>query len=110
MVDNCIFADKNVYYLSLMSQYIKKGDIDGKKNNYHHDYGRLSTILVKLFGEKKVIFDSNNLSQFLFYFLQLCQNSGIKLSKSAIEEALNKCKNTKCKEMLNQYIEKEYIK
>ena len=85
---------ESVHFLSLMSNYIKPGDISNTFNN-------LSNILIDLCNN-----DGNrDISQFLFYFLRLCDNSNVKLSKSVIHDAINKCQNEKCKQMLNQYIE-----
>ena len=66
--------------------------------------------LIKLFDDAEDICDSINLSQCLFYFLQLCKNGGVKLPKSTIEEALSKCQNEKCSRMLKQHITTEYEK
>ena len=91
-----------------MSQYIRKGDINDEKGYKDDLRGRFSQTLIRLFDKNYNICDSNNLSQFLMYFFKLCDNGDVKLSKSTIEYALNECKNEKCKEMLNQYVQNEY--
>ena len=101
IVNDCIFKYGNLHYLSLLSHYIRKGDVnrDDSDLDYH---------LWRLFDEAENISRSNNLDQFLFYFLKLCKNGDVTLTQSKIEEALNMCRNSKCKEILNEYIEKEY--
>ena len=87
-----------------MSQYIRKGNIARGK---HY---KLANTLIALFDEKWDISQSLDLSKVLFYFLQLCKNGDIKLTKSTLERALNECYiigNTKCKKMLTEYIEQE---
>ena len=95
-----------------MSQYIRKGDINDEKEMEQESHGILSSILIELFDhdydDKEVCSDSSNLSQLLFYFVKLCNNGGVKLPKSTIEYVLKQCKNDKCKEMLNGYIDQKY--
>ena len=98
MVHDCTFHYYNGYFVSLFSEYIEKGDIND-------DDGKLSKQLIKFFDEKQEISRSNSLYYYLFWFLQLCVNGDVKLSKSAVEEALNQCKNEKCKHAINQYNE-----
>ena len=100
MIEKCILESNNVYFLSLMSQHIRKGDVDDLYSDFGHT-------LSKLFDKKQDTSNSLNLSIFLFYFLELCKN-GVRLDKLRIEKILNKCKDEKCCQMLNQYIEKEY--
>lgn len=83
-----------------MSQYIRKGDVKNGRGWGIH--------LGTLFDEEEDISRSNNLDQFLLYFLQLCKNGGVTLEQSYVEWALNECRNSKCKEILKEYIEKEY--
>ena len=98
MIKNCIFKCQNVNFLSLMSQYMRKGDVNDQDSI-------LSEKLIKLFDDKIDISRSIDLSQFLSHFFELCENCDVKFSKSTIEEALNKCQDEKCKEMLSQYIQ-----
>ena len=81
-----------------MSQHVQNGDINDKESE-------LDKHLIRLFEEKDILY-SIDLSQCLFYFLQLCNNGHVKLSKSTIEDTLNKCQNEKCKQMLNEYSRK----
>ena len=97
----CIFTYKNIYYLSLISEYIEDGDIDDTDID-----DTVGSLLIKLFDEKEDSWYSTNLSQLLFYFLKLCNNGHVKISKSVVEKALKACKNEKCQEMLNGYISK----
>ena len=102
MVEKCIFKDENVYYLSLMSEGIEKRDDDA-------EYDKFDRMLIKLFDEKEDVSHSKNLSHILHCFLKLCDNGGVRLSKSTIEQALAQCKNEKCQQILKQYIEKENL-
>lgn len=97
MITQCIFRYKNVYFLSLMSEYIGKGDVTDDSNVW-------SEYLLDFFDVYQPVSRSNNLSQLLFYFLKLCQNCNVKLDQSTFKEALKKCKNEKCQDMLKQYI------
>ena len=54
----------------------------------------------------KCICYSVDLDQSLFYFLGICKRCNIQFEKSTIKPMLRICKNAKCREMLNQYIEK----
>ena len=74
-----------------MSDYAKAGDIEDNLRNVLMD-------LCKHDGKWDI-------SEFLDYFLRLCDNSDAKLSKSALDKALNKCQNEQCKQMLNKYID-----
>ena len=103
MMDHCMFKFPNIHYLSLMSKYIGKGDINNEDS-------KLNSKLMKLFDDKKQsdktdIIDSNeyNVSQFLYYFFQLCNNGDCKFDKPTIERALNKCKDEQCEKMLKEY-------
>lgn len=97
-----MFKHPNVYFLSLMSQYIKKGDINSQDSE-------LNKKLIKLFDAKQDISSGNlnDLAKFLFYVFQLCKNGEIQFDKTTIKKALNKCKSDKCKQMLNEYIKNE---
>ena len=55
MLEKCMFEDKNVYYLSLMSKYIRPGDV-------HVQDSRLEQKLMQLSR------DSVNKSQFVLFF------------------------------------------
>ena len=91
MIENCIFSHHaNVYFLFVISKYIKKGDISNEK-------GKLDQMLENIFDEENEIVNNSNLFEnILFYFIQLCKNGDVKLSQSAIEDVLNKCKHDKC--------------
>ena len=86
-----------------MSQYISKGDINNEKGGLHRR-------LMALFDEKYKVYNSTKLEQLLFYFFKLCDNGNVIFDKATIEDALSKCKNDKCKEILNQYIAEKDLK
>ena len=89
MIEQCI-KDENVYYLSLMSQYIKKYDINTRN-------GKFDKWLISVFSQ-------NESTKLLDCFLRLCKKCDVKFEKETISDALSKCKNNeKCVSMLNQY-------
>ena len=68
MVDTCIFDYVNIYFLSLMSQYTNKGDINNED-------GKMGEKLIALFERRfmKKIANSDSLSEFLFFFYNCVQ-------------------------------------
>ena len=89
MIEQCI-KDENVYYLSLMSQYIEKGEIYTRN-------GKFDELLISLFS-------TTQQRKLLDCFLRLCQKCNVQFKKETISDALSKCKNDEeCVSMLNKY-------
>ena len=88
MIEDCII-DENVYYLSLMSQYIEKDDIDTREVQF-------DKLLVSAVSK-------NESTKLLNYFLRICKKCDVQFKKEAISDALSKCQNTECVSMLNEY-------
>ena len=106
-MDTCIFGCKNVYFLSLMSQYIEESDVNDEIKDLHHlrGHGPSRKMLIKMFDNQHFGLNTNSLvPTFLFHWLQICQKSDVKFSKSAIEYTLKTCTGEKYEEILNQYI------
>lgn len=79
---------------------MRKGDINMQET-------ALNENLNGFFNEWRTVYHVTDLSQNLLYFLKICTNCDIKFAFPTIIEALHKCKDSKCKELLNQYIKKE---
>ena len=86
-IEHCI-KNENVYYLSLMSQYIEKDD------TRRVDFDEL---LISVFSQ-------NESTKLLHCFLTLCKKCDVKFEKETVSDALSKCQNKEeCVSMLNEY-------
>ena len=99
MIEKCIFEHRNAHYLELLSQYIRKGDIDDNS-------GELSAILDKFLH--KYVWSFGSLQQFLSLFLQICDCCDIKFAKLTIKKVLNQIGDKECEKMLNKLLKKEH--
>ena len=99
MIRGCVFRKENVYYFSLMTKYIRKGDVN-------IDDSILESVLIGLVNNKNEnIFQSIDASEYLFYLFELSNNAGVKFSTTRIFQALHECKNPKCKQILIKYLQ-----